>query len=150
MLCGRYVVQDEHVRTVFEVDDDEADAMVAAAIAAARGIGIRVSVAVVDRGGRLKRFARMDGAEVAGTTLAQHKAFSALANSCSTEELASDARPGGSLYGIASSGAGEFTIVGGGAVVTRDGDVLAGIGVSGGTAGQDRECAEAAVAVLSD
>jgi uncharacterized protein GlcG (DUF336 family) len=150
VLCGRYVVQDEHVRTVFEADDDEADAMVAAAIAAARAIGIRVSVAVVDRGGRLKRFARMDGAEVAGTTLAQHKAFSALANSCSTEELASDAQPGGSLYGIASSGAGEFTIVGGGAVVTRDGDVLAGIGVSGGTAGQDRECAEAAVAVMSD
>jgi uncharacterized protein GlcG (DUF336 family) len=134
------------VRNVFEVDDDEADAMVAAAIAAARAFDIRVSVAVVDRGGRLKRFARMDGAEVAGTTLAQDKAFSALANSCSTEDLARDAQPGGSLYGIASSGAGEFTIVGGGKVVAHDGDMLAGVGVSGGTARQDHECAQAAVA----
>jgi uncharacterized protein GlcG (DUF336 family) len=134
------------MRAVFELDDDEADAMITAAIAAAKALGIRVSVAVVDRGGRLKRFARMDGAEVAGTTLAQHKAFSALANSCSTHDLARDAQPGGSLYGIASSGAGEFTIVGGGAVVVHDGDVVAGVGVSGGTAEQDRECAEAAVA----
>jgi uncharacterized protein GlcG (DUF336 family) len=133
------------VRSVFDVDDDEADAMVAAAIAVANEIGIAVSVAIVDRGGRLKRFARMDGAEVAGTTLAQHKAFSALANSCSTEELAREAQPGGSLYGIASSGGGEFTIVGGGAVVAYDGDILAGVGVSGGTAQQDRECAQAAV-----
>jgi uncharacterized protein GlcG (DUF336 family) len=134
------------VRSVFDVDDDEADAMIAAAVAAAGAIGIRISVAVVDRGGRLKRFARMDGAEVAGTTLAQHKAFSALANSCSTDELSRDARPGGSLYGIASSGAGEFTIVGGGDVVAYDGDILAGVGVSGGTAEQDGECAQAAVA----
>lgn len=139
-------MQDEAVRSVFDVDDDEADAMVAAAIGVANEIGIAVSVAVVDRGGRLKRFARMDGAEVAGTTLAQHKAFSALANSCSTEELAREAQPGGSPYGIASSGAGEFTIVGGGAVVAYDGDILAGVGVSGGTAQQDRECAQAAVA----
>src|SRR5436190_2085279 len=113
------------VRGVFEVDDDEAEAMVTAAVASAMAIGIRISVAVVDRGGRLKRFARMDGAEVAGTTLAQHKAFSALANSCSTDELARDAQPGGSLYGIASSGGGEFTIVGGGAVVVHEGDVVA-------------------------
>jgi uncharacterized protein GlcG (DUF336 family) len=133
---------------VFEVDDDEADAMIAAVIASAKAMGIQVSVAVVDRGGRLKRFARMDGAEVAGTTLAQHKAFSAVANSCSTDELARDAQPGGSLYGIASSGAGEFTIVGGGTVLVHDGDIVAGVGVSGGTAEQDRECAEAALAAV--
>jgi hypothetical protein len=49
----------------------ELDRIVAAAVEEARTLGIAVSVAVVDRGGRLKRFTRMDGAEIAGEVLAE-------------------------------------------------------------------------------
>jgi uncharacterized protein GlcG (DUF336 family) len=126
------------MRQVTDLDDASADAAVAAALAAASGLGIAVSVAVVDRAGRLKRFARMDGAEIAGVTLAPDKAFSAVANSCDTDELARQAA--GDLRGIEQS----FAIVAGGVVITdHDGSVAGAVGVSGGTADQDRDCARA-------
>jgi uncharacterized protein GlcG (DUF336 family) len=117
--------------------------MVAAAIQAARRMGIGVSVAVVDRGGRLKRFARMDEAEIAGATLAEQKAFSAIANSCDTDVLAGQAQPGGDLYGIEAAGSGAFTVVVGGVVVRHRDEIIGAIGVSGGTSEQDRACAVA-------
>ena len=126
------------MRSVTDLDDGSADAAVAAALAAASGLGIAVSVAVVDQAGRLKRFARMDGAEIAGITLAPDKAFSAVANSCDTDELARQAA--GDLRGIEQS----FTIVAGGVVITdHDGPVTGAVGVSGGSADQDRDCARA-------
>jgi uncharacterized protein GlcG (DUF336 family) len=131
------------MRQVTELDDAAADAVVGAAVSAAAGLGIAVSVAVVDRGGRPKRFVRMDGAEIAGVSLAPDKAFSAIANSCDTDELGRQAA--GDLRGIEQS----FTIVVGGAVIAdRDGSLVgavgvSAVGVSGGTAGQDRECARA-------
>jgi uncharacterized protein GlcG (DUF336 family) len=132
------------MRLVTELDDAAADAAVDAAVAAASRLGIAVSVAVVDRGGRLKRFSRMDGAEIAGVTLAPDKAFSAVANSCDTDELARQAA--GDLRGIEQS----FTIVAGGAVIAdHDGTVVGAVGVSGGTADQDRECARAGVAATT-
>jgi uncharacterized protein GlcG (DUF336 family) len=129
------------VRSVTELDDADADAMVAAAIQTARRLGIGVSVAVVDRGGRLKRFARMDEAEIAGATLAEQKAFSAIANSCDTDVLAGLAQPGADLYGIEAAGSGAFTVVIGGVVVRHRDEIVGAIGVSGGTSDQDRACA---------
>lgn len=58
---------------------DAAQAILRAAHERAEKIGVAVSMAVVDAGGNLKGFARMDGAEIAGTTLAPDKAFTALA-----------------------------------------------------------------------
>jgi len=131
------------VRTVIELGDEEADRIVAAAIGEAKALGIAVSVAVVDRGGRLKRFARMDGAEIAGEVLAPHKAYSAIANSCDTSDLAAQAGPGGGLRGIEAAAGGAFTIVGGGAVLRCRGELVGAVGVSGGTAEEDTQSAYA-------
>lgn len=131
------------MRRVSELEDAEADAMIRAAVGTAGDLGIRISAAVVDRGGQLKRFTRMDGAEIAGVTLAPRKAVSALANSCDTDELARQARH--DLYGIET----DFTVVAGGVVIRDEhGDIVGALGVSGGTADQDRDCARSGQASL--
>jgi uncharacterized protein GlcG (DUF336 family) len=79
-----------------------------------------------------------------GVTLAPDKAFSAVANSCDTDELARQAQPGADLYGIQTA----FTIVGGGVLIRCEGEIAGAIGVSGGTAAQDRDCARAGAELM--
>ena len=117
-----------------------------AAVAEARRLGALISVAVVDAGGHLVAFARMDGAEIAGPTLAPDKAFTAVAHRIATEELATLAAPGGELYGLQANGGGRYVIFAGGLPIWSEGRVVAGVGVSGATAAQDAACARAALA----
>ncbi|WP_085171727.1 heme-binding protein [Mycolicibacterium iranicum] len=119
--------------------------MIAAAHAEAERRSILVSAAVVDAGGHLVAFGRMDGAEIAGPVLAVDKAYTAVANRIATSELAALAAPGGELFGIHANGGGRFVIFGGGVPVTVDGMVVGGIGVSGASAAEDEACALAAV-----
>lgn len=114
----------------------------------AAALGARVSVAVVDAGGHLIAFERMDGAEIAGPTLAVDKAYTAVAQSTSTAELAVLAAPGGPLYGLGANGGGRYVIFPGGIPLLRDGVIVGGVGVSGGTIDEDQACAEAGVAAF--
>jgi uncharacterized protein GlcG (DUF336 family) len=120
--------------------------IVAAAMENATSIGARVSIAVVDAGGNLLSFTRMDGAEIAGPTLAVDKAYTAVSNRITTEELATLAAPGGPLFGIHSNGGGRFVIFGGGVPIFVDGEVVGGIGVSGGAVEEDIASATAGLA----
>ena len=122
--------------------------MVAAAHAEADRQDVLVSAAVVDAGGHLIAFGRMDGAEIAGPTLAVDKAFTAVANRIATSELARLAAPGGELFGLQANAGGRFVIFGGGVPVTVDRIVVGGIGVSGASAAQDEACAIAGLACL--
>jgi uncharacterized protein GlcG (DUF336 family) len=129
------------------IDLATACALCDAANAQAAELGIAVSVAVVDAGGNLVAFARMDGAEIAGTVLAPDKAYTAVANSAATHELAEAAVPGGPLYGLHSAAGGRFVIFGGG-IPLRDEDdrIVGGVGVSGAAdPADDVRCAKAAV-----
>jgi uncharacterized protein GlcG (DUF336 family) len=128
-------------------DDDACQAIIAAALGHARSLGVCVSVAVVDAGGNLKAFVRMDGAEIAGPTLALDKAYTAVANQISTAELAVQAAPGAPLFGLHATAGGRFVIFGGGVPIRIDGVVVGAIGVSGAAVDQDVACAEAALAV---
>jgi uncharacterized protein GlcG (DUF336 family) len=122
----------------------------AAGIAEADRIGVAVSVAVVDAGGVLRAFARMDGAEIAGEVLAVDKAYTAVAHRISTAELGALAQPGGELFGLEANGRGRYVMFGGGLPVTdSDGVVIGGVGVSGAAVAQDVACAEAARAALT-
>lgn len=123
---------------------DHCTAILAAACQRAQALGVQVSVAVVDDGGNLKAFIRMDGAEIAGPSLAVDKAYTAVANRIETAELARQAAPGGPLFGLPANGGGRFVIFGGGVPVVVDGTVVGGIGVSGAAVDQDVECAAAA------
>jgi len=131
----------------FEVDLALAQAMSAAALASAAASGAVVSVAVVDAGGHLVTFDRMDGAEIAGPVLARDKAFTAVAHRAATHDLTDLVAPGAVLAGMNSADGGRYIAFGGG-LPLWDGDrVVAGVGVSGGTADQDIAAAHAAAVV---
>lgn len=125
-----------------------AQRIVTAALAEAARRSVRVSAAVVDAGGHLVAFGRMDGAEIAGPVLAVDKAYTAVANRISTMELSELAAPGGELFGLHANGAGRFVIFGGGVPVTVDGDVVGAVGVSGASTADDDACARAGLTAL--
>jgi uncharacterized protein GlcG (DUF336 family) len=126
-----------------EIALDVARQIIAAAEAEAERMGVGMSLAVVDEGGNLRAFARMDGAELAGIDLARDKAYTAVANSAPTDELAVLAAPGGPLFGLHSNAGGRYVIFGGGIPLRRDGRIVGAIGVSGGAVEQDVACAAA-------
>jgi uncharacterized protein GlcG (DUF336 family) len=122
--------------------------MTDAVIAHAAELGASVSAAVVDAGGHLLHFQRMDGAEIAGPTLAVDKAFTAVAHRVATADLTALAAPGGELAGLHANGGGRYIVFGGGLPCWAAGVVAGAVGVSGGTAEQDVACARAALAVF--
>jgi uncharacterized protein GlcG (DUF336 family) len=125
-----------------------AQRLVAAAHAEAQRRSATVSAAVVDAGGNLVAFGRMDGAEIAGPVLAVDKAYTAVALSTPTAQLGIPAAPGGELFGLQANGGGRFVIFGGGIPLKADGVIVGAVGVSGGSAADDVACAEAAVAAF--
>jgi uncharacterized protein GlcG (DUF336 family) len=125
-----------------------ARAIVAAGLDAARAIGVPMSVAVVDSGGQLVAFERMDGADLVTIGLAQDKAWTALMNRMPTRDLAPLVQPGAEFYGYESIGRGRTIVFAGGMPLTRN-DVLVGaVGVSGGSVVQDESAVDAAVAAF--
>jgi uncharacterized protein GlcG (DUF336 family) len=119
-----------------------------AAVDRAAVVGALVSAAVVDQGGHLVHFQRMDAAEIAGPTLAVDKAFTAVAHRIETAELAALTLPGGDLWGLPANGGGRYVVFGGGIPCWHGGVVVGAVGVSGGTAAEDVDCARAGVAVF--
>ena len=122
-----------------------ADDLCRAALDQASLRGVLVSVAVVDGGGNLVRFSRMDGAEIAGPTLAVDKAFTAVAHRITTAELSVLTAPGGELWGLQSNGAGRYVVFGGGVPLWSGDRVVGGVGVSGGAVDDDVACANTAL-----
>jgi len=121
--------------------------MTGAALARAAELGAAVSAAVVDAGGHLMHFQRMDGAEIAGPTLAVDKAFTAVAHRIPTADLTAMTGPGGELAGLQSNGGGRYVVFGGGLPCWFAGQVVGAVGVSGGSVSRDIECARAALDV---
>ena len=124
-----------------EIDLALATQMAQAAISHAETLGIVVSAAVVDAGGNLVAFLRMDGAEIAGPTLAVDKAYTSVAHRIATHELAALVVPGGDLVGMYANGNGRYVAFAGGLPCWDGERVVGAIGVSGGTGDQDLACA---------
>ncbi len=127
-----------------------ARAIVDAAQAVARELGVAMSCAVVDSGDQLVAFERMDGADLVGITLARDKAFTALTNRMSTADLAPVVQPGAEFYGYASVAGGRTIVFAGGLPLERDGILVGAVGVSGGDSSQDQRAVEAAVRAFDE
>lgn len=126
----------------------DANRMVEAAIAKARELDILISVAVVDAGGRLVAFNRMDGAIWAGVYGSQGKAVGSVAfgrNSGLMQERAGSPI----VTGIRQAEGDHLIMSQGGAVLLRDGAPEGACGVGGGTGEEDEICAQAAVDAVS-
>jgi uncharacterized protein GlcG (DUF336 family) len=119
-----------------------------AARAKAAEIGVPMNIAIVDEGGNLVAFARMDDAWLGSIDIAQNKAYTARAFDMPTKDLAPLAQPGGPLYGIEASNRGRLIVFAGGIPLTSGSRVVGAIGVSGGTVEQDQQVAEAGVAAF--
>lgn len=128
---------------------DRALAVVEAARRKAMEIGVAMNISVVDDGGNLVAFARMDGAWLGSIEIAQDKAWTARAFNISTKELASMSQPRQPLFGIAETHRGRVIIFAGGIPLQADGQIVGAIGVSGGTPDQDHEVAEAGAAIIA-
>jgi uncharacterized protein GlcG (DUF336 family) len=125
-----------------DVSLEQAQKAVEAAVAEAGKIGTKMDIAVVDAGGNLKAFARMDGAWLGSIDIAVRKARTARYFDMPTGEIGKLSQPGGPLYGIEHSNGGLITFPGG--VPLKQGDAVIGaIGVSGSTVEDDHQVAEA-------
>lgn len=121
--------------------------VVDAAIEKAGAIGQPMNIAVVDDGGHLVAFARMDGAIKASIDISIRKARTSILMNAPTAALMPLAQPGAELYGLEQT-SGGLVIFGGGIPLTVDGVVIGAIGVSAGSVDQDVSVAEAGVAAL--
>lgn len=111
-------------------------------------LGINVATCVVDGGANTVAFARMDGTQLASHRIAAGKAYTAVSWRRNSGELLEIAQPGHGGFGINTIDS-RFVLSAGGIPILRDGEIIGAIGVSGGTAEQDEECAMAAVASVS-
>lgn len=111
----------------------------------ARANGLRVVVAVLDEGGHAILLERMDGTQTASVEIALAKARSAAAFRRPTREMA-EWVAGGNVSVMALPG---LVPVEGGIPLVVDGQVVGAVGVSGATARQDGEAAQAGVAALA-
>jgi glc operon protein GlcG len=114
-----------------------------AAAAKAREIGTPQCIAVVDRGGHLLAFLRMDGAKVLSLYSATQKAATAASSAAPSGEL-----PEPLATGLAAATQGRFTNLRGGLPILVEGRVIGAIGVGSGTAEQDLIVARAGIDAL--
>jgi uncharacterized protein GlcG (DUF336 family) len=112
---------------------DRAQAAVNAAVSESKKRGWKMNVAVVDAGGNLVSFARMDNAQLASVAIAQHKARAAATFRRETKAFESGIQ-GGNNYLITLDG-----VIGsrGGIPLVEGGKLVGAIGCSGGTGSQD-------------
>ncbi len=123
-----------------------AQRMVDAALKHAQTLGCKQNAAIVDDGGRLVAFGRMDGAPIIGIEGCQRKAATALFG-VGTEDLFQMIKDDQSLvHGISHFP--NVTMIGGGLPIIIDGQVVGGIGVGGGSVEEDVACAHAGIDAL--
>jgi len=114
-----------------------------AAIDKAAEMNIPQCIAVVDDGGNLLAFVRMDGAKLLSIDSCVRKAITAVSYGQPTGGVNSDVE-----MKLAHATSGKLVNLKGGVPIVQDGVVVGGIGVGSGTGEQDLEVAEAGAGAL--
>jgi glc operon protein GlcG len=123
---------------------DRAQSTIAAAVAEAKQHDWKENVAVVDSGGNLVAFVRMDGAQLAGIAIAEHKARTAVTFRRDTKLFETNV-DSGLVYQLTLDG---IIASRGGIPLVEGGKMIGAIGVSGATGSQDEVCAKAGAATI--
>src|SRR5262252_224507 len=108
---------------------------------------LSLAAAVVDDSGQVLASQRMDGAALGAMRLAVGKAFTAVSWATPSGEFGPSTQPGGDDWGWNTTDA-RIVVYAGGIPLLVDGELVGGIGASGGTATEDEECVVAAAAGL--
>ena len=130
-----------------DITEQQAQQILEAAREAARSSETLMNIAVVDAGGNLKAFTRMDGAWLGSIDIAIKKARTARYFDMPTGDIGAISQPGGPLFNIEVSNGGLITFPGG-IPLTKDGAIIGAIGVSGNTIENDHLVATAGVKAL--
>ena len=112
----------------------------------AAGMGVPQCIAVVDAGGNLLAFSRMDGARIGSIEIALTKARTAATRLQRSEEVGGASDTGKVSIALASQL--NLTGMAGGIPIVVEGQIIGAVGVSSGKPAQDVEVGEAGIAAL--
>jgi len=134
--------------TKASISAEAAHRLIAAAEEKAGELGKPFAIAVVDDGGVLKAFSRMDGAPLVSVQIAQDKAYTAVGFGMPSHGWHDFIKDDPPLAAGAPTGIDRLVIFGGGYPLQISDELVGGIGVSGGHYSEDMQVAEAALAAL--
>jgi uncharacterized protein GlcG (DUF336 family) len=134
--------------TITTVQLPDARRIIAAATVKAEELKQPMNIAVVDAGGNLLAFERMQNAWLGSIDISMKKAWTSRAFDIATQDLAPHSQSGDQFFGIHASNDGTVMIFAGGIPLKQEGAIIGAIGVSGGSGDQDHAVAEAGAAAL--
>ena len=123
-----------------------AQALIQAAAAEAQKRGWAMNIAVVDSGANLVAFVRMDGAQLASISIAQHKARTAARFRRPTKAFEDAVEKSDHKYVLSLD---DVIASRGGIPLVEDGKLIGAIGCSGGTGSQDELACTAAADLVN-
>merc|ERR1739848_697946 len=129
----------------FKMNLEIANKAVKAAINESEKLNVKMNIAIVDAGGNLIAFSRMDNAWLGSVDIAIKKAKTAIFFNMPTGEIGKLSQPGKPLYNIEHSNGGLISFPGGVPFLNLDEELSAGIGVSGDSVENDHAVAMAGV-----
>jgi uncharacterized protein GlcG (DUF336 family) len=114
-----------------------------AAVAKAEQLGVPQNITIVDDGGNMLAYIRMDGAKLLSAETSKSKAITAASHRQPTSRLDPDLE-----IKLAIAAGGRLTNLEGGLPIIMDGVCVGAVGVGSGSGAQDVEVARAALAGL--
>lgn len=130
------------MHTIYRITLDDALPILVAARAKADEIGVKQTICVCDDGGNVIALHRLPGGRLTGVEIAIAKAFTAAGHERATHKFNEPpngpALPGNEAYGISHMYPGKFAVFVGGFPIEYKGQIVGGLGVSGGNGDQDK------------
>ena len=124
---------------------DLANSLIEAGLQEAKKMELRTSIAVMDSATHLVSFIRMDDSLLASLDISMKKAKTAVLFNAPSSVIGQLSQPGGIVYGVEQTNGGLVLFGGGFPIHNKNGRLIGGIGVSGGSVTQDEQVAEAAM-----
>jgi uncharacterized protein GlcG (DUF336 family) len=106
---------------------------------------VPVAVCVMDIHGNVVLKHRMSGAPAFSIDISERKAYTSALVGVRTADISPLVQPGQALFPLMGLSEGRYCSMGGGAPLTKEGQLVAGVGVSGGTVEQDVDILESAL-----
>jgi uncharacterized protein GlcG (DUF336 family) len=131
-----------------QITTEQAERVLKASILKARELGISVCIAILDSGGHLKAFHRMDGAWLGVIDVAIKKAKTSVLFEMETQTLDNYSKAGADAHGIELTNGNLVTFAGGIPLKHDDRQIIGSIGVSGGLVAQDYAVAQSGQSAL--
>jgi uncharacterized protein GlcG (DUF336 family) len=135
------------MRTVKTLTLAEANLILDAAQAKAEELGVPHVLCIADNAGYPIALRRLDGGKVTSVQIAENKAFTAAGHRRKTHTF-TNTYPGEEAWGIFTQHGGRLTVFVGGYPIEAEGEVVGGIGASGGNGEQDMAVCEAGIAAF--